>query len=172
MNAPAREAEAPRELRAISRIGLGARLRELLAGPGRPRARVFATAVVRLGGRLRVEWRLDHAGRRLHSVHVTLVGSEIARRRISARTGISVVTATRPFMILEIDHLRRVPDAGARRAEGNGEVMLTAPAVPTLAGKVNEIAWAVVVEAAFAAEPIWRDEFPIIVLPVGLPVPP
>jgi len=168
MNAPAHEAEAPRELRAISRIGLGARLRDVLAGPGRPRARVFATAVVRLGGRLRVEWRLDPAGRRPHSVHVTLVGSEIARRRISARTGISVVTATRPFLILELD--RRVPDAGARRAEGNGEVMLTAPAVPTLAGKVNEIAWAVVVEAAFAAEPIWRDEFPIIVLPVGLPV--
>jgi hypothetical protein len=38
--------------------------------------------------------------------------------------------------------------------------MLTAPAVPTLAGKVNEIAWAIVVEAVSQATAIWRGVCP------------
>jgi len=59
-----------------------------------------------------------------------------------------------------------MPDRGAAGSTGRGSVVLTAPAVPTLAGKVNEIAWAIVVEAAFQATPIWRDEFPVLVLPV------
>jgi hypothetical protein len=154
---------APRALKAISGTGLGDRLRGLF-GRSRPRAHVVAAPAVRLGGRLPVEWRIEHAGPELREVRVTLVGSEIARQRISGRTGISVVSATHPFLTLEID--RHVPDSGAHRAEGRGEVTLTAPAVPTLAGKVNEIAWAIVVEVAFAARPPWRDQFPIIVLPV------
>jgi hypothetical protein len=120
---------------------------------------------VRLGERLDVEWRLDCAGRAIEKVRVTLVGTEIARRRISARTGIMVVTEKSPFRTLEID--TRALERAASRAEGRGSVVLATPAVPTLAGKLNEVAWAVVVEAIFEAAPIWCDEFPVVVLPPG-----
>jgi hypothetical protein len=51
-----------------------------------------------------------------------------------------------------------MPDRGAAGSTGKGSVSLTAPAVPTLVGKVNEIAWAIVVEAAFQATAISRNE--------------
>jgi hypothetical protein len=130
---------------------------------GEPRARVFASAA-RLGTRLDVEWRLDHGTREITNVSIALVGSEVARLRISARTGISVVTERQPFLTLAID--RQMPEPGARNGAGRGSTMITAPAVPTLTGRLNEISWAVVVEAAFQANPIWSREFPLTVLPV------
>ncbi len=57
-------------------------------------------------------------------------------------------------------------DRGAGGSTGRGSVVLAVPAVPTLAGKVNEIAWAIVVEAAFQATAIWRNEFPVVFLPI------
>jgi hypothetical protein len=59
-----------------------------------------------------------------------------------------------------------MPERLAAASEGNGSVVLTTPAVPTLAGKVNGISWAIVVEAAFQATAIWREEFPVVVLPM------
>ena len=138
------------------------RLRRMLR-TGEPRARVFAGAA-RLGTRLDVEWRLDHGAREITNVSVALVGTEVSRRRISARTGISVVSERQPFLTLALD--RQMPESGARHAAGRGSVLITAPAVPTLIGRLNEISWAVVVEAAFQAEAIWSREFPLTVLPV------
>jgi hypothetical protein len=156
-------APAPRPLKAKSERGFIARVRGLLRR-ATPRVEVIAPPEVHLGQRLDVEWRLNHGGREVTNVSVTLVGSEIARRRISARTGISVVAETYPFLTYELD--RRMPEPGAGGSTGRGSVVLTAPAVPTLAGKVNEIAWAIVVEAAFQATAIWRGEFPVVVLPM------
>ena len=154
---------APRPLKARSEPGLIARIRHLLRRAA-PRAQVIAPPEVHLGERFDVEWRLDHGGREVTNVSVTLVGSEIARRRTSARTGITVVAETHAFLSYELD--RRMPDRGAAGSTGRGSVLLTAPAVPTLVGKVNEIAWAIVVEAAFQATAIWRNEFPVVVLPI------
>jgi len=125
---------------------------------------VIAPPEVHLGERLDVEWRLDHGGREVTNVSVTLVGSEIARRRTSARTGITIVAETHPFLTYEL--CRCMPEQGAGGSTGRGSVVLTAPAVPTLAAKVNEIAWAIVVEAAFQANAIWRGEFAVVVLPM------
>jgi hypothetical protein len=154
---------APRPLKAKSQRGLIARVRAVLRR-ARPRAQVIAPPEVHLGERLDVEWRLDHGGREVTNISVTLVGSEIARRRTSARTGITVVAEVHAFLTYELD--RRMPETGAGGSTGRGSVVLTAPAVPTLAGKVNEIAWAIVLEAAFQATAIWRDEFPVVVLPM------
>ena len=129
-----------------------------------PPVQVIAPPEVHLGERFDVEWRFDHGRREVTNVSVTLVGLEVARRRTSARTGITVVSETHPFLTYELD--RCMPDRGARGSQGQGSVVLTAPAVPTLAGKVNEIAWAIVVEAAFQATAIWRAEFPVVVLSI------
>ena len=132
-------------------------------GRATPRAQVIATPEVRLGEQLDVSWRLDHGGLEVTNVSVTLVGTEVARQRISARTGISIVTQTRPFLELEID--RRMPEQAARSAEGRGAVLVPLSTVPSVAGTLNEIAWAIVVEAAYQARPIWRGYFPVAVLP-------
>jgi len=154
---------APRSLKAKSPPGFMARVRSLLRRTA-PRAEVIAPPEVHLGERFDVEWRFDHGGREVTNVSVMLVGLEVARRRTSARTGITVVAETNVFLSYELD--RRMPDRGAAGSTGRGSVLLTAPAVPTLAGKVNEIAWAIVVEAAFQATAIWRAEFPVVVLPI------
>ncbi len=163
MTSNASASPVPRPLKARSHSSFFARVRRLLRRAA-PHARVVAPAEVHLGERLVVDWRLDHGGREVTNVSVTLVGSEVSRRRTSARTGITVVSETHPFLTYELD--RCMPDRGARGSQGQGSVVLTAPAVPTLAGKVNEIAWAIVVEAAFQATAIWRNEFPVVVLPV------
>jgi hypothetical protein len=133
-------------------------------GRSASRARVIAPPAVHLGGSLEVEWWLWHNAPEITLVTVSLVGTEIARRRISARTGISVVTQTRPFLILEID--RQAPDRGSPVASGHVEATVPARSVPSLAGKLNEIAWALIVEASFQTTTILRQEFPLAVLPV------
>jgi hypothetical protein len=137
----------------------------LRASLGRPsfRAEVVAPPEVHLGGELAVAWRLDFGRREITNVEVALVGSEVARQRISARTGISIVTETHPFANLAID--RQMPERSAREAAGRGAVVVPVSAVPTVAGRLNEIGWAVVIEAAHQARLVWRNEFPLLVLP-------
>jgi hypothetical protein len=130
-----------------------------------PRARVIASPTVHLGQPLEVEWRLENPASETTLITVSLVGSEIARRRISARTGISIVAETRAFLVLEID--RKAPLPGAPVASGRGATVVPARTVPSLAGRLNEIAWAVIVEASFQASTILRQEFPLAVLPVA-----
>ncbi|HLK93098.1 MAG TPA: hypothetical protein VKZ18_24600 [Polyangia bacterium] len=126
-------------------------------------AKVTAPPEIALGERLEVSWRLDYGALEVTNVSVALVGSEVARERISARTGISVVTDTRPFVTLAID--RRMPAPGVASVDGLGAAVVPADSVPTLSGRLNEIAWAVVIEAAYQADAVWRDEFPVVVLP-------
>jgi hypothetical protein len=152
----------PRELSPRSRAGLGARLRGLFGRPG-PRAEVTAPPTVHLGQAFEAFWRFDWGAREVTNVAVTLVGAEVARQRISARTGISIVTETRPFLTLPLD--RRMPERGASRADGRGAVGLPMRTLPSLTGRLHEIVWCVVVEGAFQATPIWRGEFPVLVLP-------
>jgi hypothetical protein len=130
-----------------------------------PRARVIAPPAVHLGDPLEVEWRLENGAPETTLITVSLVGTEIARSRISARTGISVVEQTHPFLVLEID--RKAPQRGVAVASGRGETVVPARTVPSLAGRLNEIAWAVIVEASFQASTILRQEFPLAVLPVA-----
>jgi hypothetical protein len=130
-----------------------------------PHARVIAEPQVHLGQSLEVEWRLERGAPEITLVTVALVGSEVAHRRISARTGISIVTQRSPFLSLEID--RRAPDGGAPVVSGRGAAVVPTRTVPTLSGKLNEIGWAVVVEASFQAETILRQEFLLLVLPVA-----
>ncbi|HVZ85930.1 MAG TPA: hypothetical protein VHG72_03125 [Polyangia bacterium] len=154
--------EAPDRLTELAPVEVGGwilRLRARLR-TGVPRARVFASEA-RLGTRLDVEWRLDHGARAITNISVALVGTEVARQRISARTGISVVAQRHPFLTLALD--RQMPEPAARTSAGRGSVTITAPAVPTLIGRLNEISWAIVVEAAFQAEPIWTREFAVTV---------
>jgi hypothetical protein len=158
MNAPT----AATPLRSTSSRKLLNRLRAAF-GRAPIRAEVTAPPALALGERLEVTWRLEYDAREVTNVSVALVGSELARERISARTGISVVTDTRPFVTLAID--RKMPPPGARSAEGRGAVVVPAGSVPTVPGKLNEIAWAIAVEAATQAAAIWRDEFPVVVLP-------
>ena len=132
-------------------------------GRATPRAQVIAVPELRLGEQLDVSWRIDYGSLDVTNISVTLVASEVARQRISARTGISTVTETRPFLELQID--RRMPEHAARSADGRGAVVVPLSAVPSVAGTLNEIAWAVVVEAAYQAKPIWRGHFPVAVLP-------
>lgn len=129
-----------------------------------PRARVIAPAAVHLGAPLEVEWFLWHDAPEITLVTVSLVGSEIAHRRISARTGISVVTETHPFLCLEID--RQAPDQGSPVASGHVEARVPSRTVPSLVGKRNEIAWAVIIEASFQTVTVLRQTFPIAVLAV------
>jgi len=157
---------AARPLKPVSGGGLAHWVRAAF-GRRPPRAEVVAPPEVRLGAELAVTWRLDFGRRPITNVAVALVGREVARQRISARTGISIVTDARPFVTLEID--RRMPDASAREAGGGGLVKVPAALVPTVTGRLNEIAWAITVEAAHQATLVWRDEFPLVVLPAVRP---
>ena len=149
------------ELRPVSSSWLIDRLRWAFARPA-PRARVIAPAVVHPGSPLEVEWWIWHDGPTITLVTVSLVGTEIAHRRISARSGISVVTNTRPFLSLEID--RQTPEDGSPVASGHVEATVPSRAMPTLVGKLNEVRWAVIVEASCNAVTILRQEFPIAVV--------
>ena len=132
-------------------------------GRATPRAQVVAAPELRLGEQLDVSWRIDYGSLEVTNVSVTLVATEVARKRISARTGISIVTETRPFVELAID--RKMPEQTARAAEGRGAVIVPLSTVPSVAGTLNEIVWEIVVEAAYQAKPIWRGLFPVAVLP-------
>jgi hypothetical protein len=132
-------------------------------GRAMPRAQVIATPQLRLGEQLDVSWRIDYGSLEVTNVSVTLVASEVARQRISARTGISIVTETRPFVELAID--RKMPEQAARAADGRGAVILPLGTVPSVAGTLNEIVWEIVVEAAYQAKPLWRGRFSVVVLP-------
>jgi hypothetical protein len=159
-------ASTPRALKPASGRGFGGWLRAVFGRPS-PRAQVVAPPEVHLGGELAVTWRLDFGRREITNVTVALVGTEVARERISARTGISIVTETRAFVSLELD--RRMPESSARDATGRGTVRVPAALVPTVTGRLNEIVWAVVVEAAHQAKVVWRNEFPLVVLPAVRP---
>ncbi|HSY40621.1 MAG TPA: hypothetical protein VLA79_13865 [Polyangia bacterium] len=132
-------------------------------GRATPRAQVIAAPALRLGDELDVSWRIDYGHLEVTNVSVTLLGTEVARQRISARTGISIITETRPFLELAID--RKMPEQTARSAAGRGAVSVPLSTVPSVAGTLNEIVWAIVVEAAYQAKPIWRGDFPVAVLP-------
>ena len=132
-------------------------------GRATPRAQVIATPELRLGEQLDVSWRLDYGSLEVTNVSVTLVATEVARQRISARTGISTVTETRPFVELAID--RKMPESAARSADGRGAVIVPLSTIPSVAGTLNEIVWEIVVEAAYQSKPIWRGHFPVAVLP-------
>jgi hypothetical protein len=138
---------------------------------GAPRARVVAPPELHLGDRLDVEWGLDCPAGDLATIRVSLMGTEIARQRISARSGISVISDTRHFVVLDI--ARAVPDRGVRVATGRGSVDIPAGAVPSLPGRYNEIAWTIVVHASFRLAPDadeapdLHESFPLRVLPPG-----
>jgi hypothetical protein len=132
-------------------------------GRATPRAQVIAAPELRLGAELDVSWRLDYGSLEVTNISVTLLGSEVARRRISARTGISTITESSPFLELQID--RKMPENAARAADGRGAVIVPLSTIPSVAGTLNEIAWAIVVEAAYQAKPLWRGHFPVAVLP-------
>ncbi len=153
------------ELRPVSPVGFLDWLRRAIARP-EPAARVIAPATIHLGGSLEVDWWFFcQNGPELSLVTVSLVGAEVAHRRISARTGISVVTETSPFLTLELDRQR--PERGSPVASGHAEALVPLRSVPSLTGKRNEIAWAVVIEAWSGAAMIRRQEFPIRVLAVS-----
>ncbi|HEY6478079.1 MAG TPA: hypothetical protein VI456_15990 [Polyangia bacterium] len=159
-------APRPVALKPAAGGGLGDWLRTAV-GRAPPRAQVIAPAELPLGAELAVSWRLDFGRREITNVTVALVGSEVARQRISARTGISIVTETQPFVNLAID--RRMPERTARAADGRGSVRVPASTMPTVAGRLNEIVWAIVIEAAHQATLVWRNEFPLVVLPAVHP---
>ena len=148
------------ELRSATSGGISLWMLRLL-GFGGARVRVTAPSVVRLGETLEVAWRVERA-REATIVTVSLVGAEVASRRTSARTGISVATERNNFSVRPID--RRVCERGAE-ARGRGATEIPADLVPSLAGKLNQIVWAVVVDVASSTETIARDEFPITVRP-------
>jgi hypothetical protein len=149
------------ELRPAVAGGLRAWLGRVF-GSAKPRARVAASPTARLGARLEVEWRVEPtAGTKL--VTVALVGSEIARRRVSARTGISIVTERSDFFVVELD--RHVPASDATELRGRGAAEVPAGLVPSHAAKFNDISWSVVVEILSGAAESARQEFPLTVLP-------
>jgi hypothetical protein len=134
---------------------------------GAPRARVIAPRQVHLGGSLEIDWWLFwRDAPESTMVTVTLVGAEVAHRRISARTGISIVTETRPFLTLELD--RHAAESGWPVASGHVETRVPARTMPSLAGKLNEISWAVMVDATRGSETLVRQAFPLTVLPVAI----
>jgi len=124
---------------------------------------MVAPRQVALGGTLSVEWGVDSPAGDVTGVHVTLVGLEVSRQRLSARTGIHVVSQTSTFASLEI--ARATPAAGQRVAYGRGSVAVPERTVTSFSGAYNEIAWAIVVEAALQGAPPLRESFPITVLP-------
>ena len=62
---------------------------------------------------------------------------------------------------------RQVPDHGSPVASGQAEANVPLRSAPSLAGRLNGIAWAVVVQASFGASTVLRREFPLIVVPVS-----
>jgi len=154
------------ELRPVSAGGFAKRVAAWLRrtfGQAEPRAHVVATPTVRLGAPLEVEWRVEPA-RGTQLVRVSLVASEVARRRVSARTGISIITERNDFFVVELDRVAPTRDAGV--AHGRGATEVPAGLVPSLAAKFNAISWTVVVEILAAGAQSWRQEFPLDVLPV------
>ena len=154
--------EGHTQLRPASSEGFAAWLRRLFAR-ATPRARVSASAVVRLGAMLEVEWRVEPA-RGTTLVTVSLVGSEVARRRVSARTGISVLTERNDFFVVELD--RQIPERDATSVSGSAAATVPAGLVPSLAAKFNDICWSVIVEIVAGTEWAAREEFPLTMLPV------
>jgi hypothetical protein len=131
-------------------------------GRGTPRARLSAPATLRLGQQVEVEWWVEPSfGTSL--VVVSLVGAEVARRRISARTGISIVAERSDFFAAELD--RCEVDASAAAARGRGAAVIPAGLVPTLAGRFNDVAWRIVVDIVSSSAIASRQEFPLTVLP-------
>jgi hypothetical protein len=148
------------ELRSTTSGGISLWMLRLLGFGGAP-VRVTAPSVVRLGEALEVAWRVERAPEAA-IVTVSLVGAEVASRRSSSRTGISVVTERNNFCVRPVD--RRVCARGAE-ARGRGATEVPADLVPSLAGKLNQIVWAVSVDVSSSTETIVRDEFPITVRP-------
>jgi hypothetical protein len=135
-----------------------------MLGRAAPSARLSATAPARLGQPLEVEWRIEPAlGTKL--VTVSLVGSELVHRRVSARTGISIVTERSDFFVVELD--RRVAGPGAPFVAGAGAAVVPAGLVPSHGAKLHEIVWSVVVEILTGEAETRREEFPVTVLPVA-----
>jgi hypothetical protein len=95
---------------------------------------------------------------------VWLVGAEVARRRVSARTGISVVSERTEFLRAELG--RSEPDAQVAALRGAGAMVLPAGLVPSFAAKLNEIAWAVIVEVLRKTSETSVFEFAVTVQPV------
>jgi hypothetical protein len=128
---------------------------------------MVAPPQVHLGVPFEIEWGLDCPAGDLATVSVALVGSEIARQRISARTGISVMSEASVFFDLVI--ARAIPEAGLRVAYGRAHVVVPAGTgtVPSLLGRYNAIGWAIVVEAEFRPPdaPRLSESFSIVVLP-------
>jgi hypothetical protein len=148
------------ELRPSSSGGVSLWMLRML-GFGGARVRVSAPSSVRLGETLEVAWHVERAPDAT-IVTVTLVGAEVASRRTSARTGISVVAERSEFCARPID--RRVCARGAE-ASGRGATEIPAELVPSLAGKLNQIVWAVAVDVSSSTDTIVREEFPIEVRP-------
>ena len=115
-------AAAPVELRAAGARRVPRWIRALFRRRA-PRARVVAPPEVRLGERLEVEWSVGCPAGNLVSVSVALVGSEI---------------------------VRAAPEPGLRVVCGRASVVVPPTAVPSVAGRRNEIAWTIVVEAELA----------------------
>jgi hypothetical protein len=149
------------ELRSASRLGWLGRLRRAFDRKT-PRARVTASATPRLGEPVEVEWGVQPV-RGATLVTVSLVGCEIVRRRLSARTGITIVPERRDFCVVELD--RRVPQAGSARTNGEGTALVPDGLVPSFAAKFNEVAWSIVVDVSFVEGPSARHEFPFELLP-------
>jgi hypothetical protein len=149
------------ELKAASSGGLWGRLRRLVRASV-PRARMVAPPQIRLGERMAVEWGLDCPEGNAAQIAVTLVGSEIERQRVSARTGITVVSQRHVFRVLPI--ARAAPEPGLRVAYGLGTVVVPRRTSPSLTGQFHEIAWAIVVEASFRSADVLRESFPLTVL--------
>jgi hypothetical protein len=153
-------AEGFGELRSASSGGISLWMLRVL-GFGGARVRVTAPSVVRLGETLEVAWRVERAPEAT-IVTVSLVGAEVASQRSSSRTGISVITERNNFAVRPID--RRVCERGTE-ARGRGATEIPAGLVPSLAGKLNQIVWAVTVDVSSSTETIVREEFPITVRP-------
>ncbi|HVZ73149.1 MAG TPA: hypothetical protein VHJ20_12300 [Polyangia bacterium] len=163
---PSHLAPAPVELKPATGRRWPEWMRGLLAR-GAPRARVVAPPEVRLGQAIEIEWGIDCPAGNLASVSVSLVGSEVAHQRISARTGISIVSHTSVFEVREL--ARAVGQVGVRVAYGRGSGVVPARAVPSFVARHNEIAWAILVAADFRAGtsdrevPQLRESFPLVV---------
>jgi hypothetical protein len=149
------------ELRPASPPGLADWVLRAL-GRAAPRARV-TTSAARLGARLDVAWSVEPGGSTTQ-VTVSLVGSEVVRRRVSARTGISIVTERGDFFVVELD--RRAPVPGTAQVTGEGAAVIPAGLVPSFAAKFNEISWTIVVEILSSGSQSSRQEFPLEVSPV------
>jgi hypothetical protein len=152
------------------RHGVGAWVRRVL-GAGGPRLRLRGPAEVALGQRFEIAWTMEgRAARELAGIAFMLTGNEIARQRISARTGISIVSETAAFARVEMSAAEGSDIGSSVHVDAaglaHGRVFATVPsrAVPSLPGRTNEIAWAVMVEAIFQSRSPLRLSFPITVV--------